>query len=225
MSRRRLSHRVGPLLGGLLGPLLVRALGRTWRIRFDPPDLRERVLRRDPAVYALWHGRLLVPTYALRGAGAAVMISRHADGEVIARICERMGFTTVRGSSTRGGAVALHDAVEALRSGRAAAFTPDGPKGPRERLQPGAVFAASRAGVPLVPLGIGSSRAWEFRSWDRFRVPKPFARVALVAGEPLRFDPGIEGEALAREVARAEAALRNACARAEEAAGQPPSPL
>ena len=127
MARRRLSHRLGPLLGGLLGPLLVRALGATWRVRFEPPDLRERVLAAGPTVYALWHGRLLVGAHAFRGSGVAVMISRHADGEVIARICERLGFRTVRGSSTRGGAAALHDAVEVLRAGGGAAFTPDGP--------------------------------------------------------------------------------------------------
>jgi lysophospholipid acyltransferase (LPLAT)-like uncharacterized protein len=164
---------------------VVRLLGLTWRVRLDPPDLYDRVKDGGAAVYAFWHGRLLVPAYAFRGSGVSVMVSRHADGEVIARVAERLGFGTVRGSTTRGGAAALHDAIGVLRSGRAAAFTPDGPRGPREVAQPGAVFAASRAGAPLVPAGIGVRRAWVFGSWDRFRIPKPFTTVVVLAGEPL----------------------------------------
>src|SRR5512146_3329289 len=124
MGRRKLTHAVGPILARLLGPLFVRALGATWRVRFEPRDFRERLGEGGARVYAFWHANLLVPTAVLRGNGAAVMISRHADGESIARIVERLGFTTVRGSSTRGGAAALHEALAALRDGRHLAFTP-----------------------------------------------------------------------------------------------------
>lgn len=185
MGRRKLSHRVGPFLGRLLGPTVIRLLGSSWTLALDPPDLAARVLSRGPAIYTIWHGRMLVPAYVFRGCGVAVMISRHADGEVIARIVEALGFRTVRGSSTRGGAAALHDAVVLLREGGSAAFTPDGPKGPLEVAQPGALFAASRSGAPLIPLGVGVKSARILRSWDRFRLPRPFTRVSVVEGEPL----------------------------------------
>jgi lysophospholipid acyltransferase (LPLAT)-like uncharacterized protein len=215
MGRRKLSHAVGPFLAGALGPLVIRALRATWSKRFDPPDLRDRVAAGEPVVYALWHGGLLVPAAALPGNRAAIMISRHADGEVIARIVERLGYTTVRGSSTRGGSAALMDAVEALRGGRAAAFTPDGPKGPRHVAQPGAVFAASRAGVPIVPIGVGVRGAWVLRSWDRFHIPKPFTRVVVVAGERLRPPPDVEGAALEEWCGRLGRALEDADGRAQ----------
>jgi hypothetical protein len=218
MGRRKLTHAVGPFLARLLGPLAIRALRATWRMRYEPPDLRARVARAEPLVYALWHGGLLVPAAALPGNGTAIMISRHADGEVIARIVERLGFTTVRGSSTRGGATALHEAVDALRAGRPAAFTPDGPKGPRQVARPGAVFAASRAGVDLLPLGVGVKSAWVLGSWDRFRIPRPFTRVALVAGERLRPPPDLGDGDLEAWRARLEAALKEADGRAQAVA-------
>jgi lysophospholipid acyltransferase (LPLAT)-like uncharacterized protein len=149
------------------------------------------------------------------------MISRHADGEAIARVARRLGHGTVRGSTTRGGAAALHDAVLALRGGRSAAFTPDGPRGPFEVAQSGAVYAASRGGVPLVPVGVGVRRAWVFGSWDRFLVPRPFTAVALAWGEPLHPPADLDGEALEAFRARFEAALREATARAERLAGAP----
>ena len=219
MARRRLSHRVGPFLARLLGPSAVRALGATWRIRLEPADLVER--SRRPGVYAVWHGRMLVPAYALRGCGVSVMISLHADGEVIARIVERLGFRTVRGSTTRGGPAALRDAVDVLRAGGAAAFTPDGPKGPREVAQPGVVYAASRSGLPVFPVGVGARSAWTLGSWDRFRIPRPFTRVALVLGEPMTFPPDLEGEALDAACRRLEASLRAADDAAGRLAGAP----
>lgn len=223
MGRRKISHRVGPFLARVLGPPFVRALGATWRVRFDPPDLRERLASRGPAVYAFWHGRLLMPTAIFTGLGTVVMVSRHADGEVIARIVERLGHATVRGSGTRGGAAALLEMVEALRSGRSGVFTPDGPRGPRERAHPGAVYAASRAGVPLVPIGAAARSGRTLRSWDGFRIPRPFTRVAIVEGEILHPPPDLEGAPLEAFRLRFEGALRAANDGAEGlAAGEAP---
>jgi len=215
MGRRKLSHRIGPFLARAFGPIVVRSLGASWRVRFDPPDFRERIRTLGARVYCFWHGNLLVPTAAIRGTGAAVMISRHSDGEVIARIVQRLGYTTVRGSSTRGGAAALHEAVEALRGGRVVVFTPDGPKGPRHVAQPGALFLASRGGAEIVPVGVGVHRGWEARSWDRFRIPRPFTTVAIIEGEILRPPPDIEGPALEEWRGRLESALRAADAKAQ----------
>jgi len=215
MARRRLLHRVGPALAGWFGAPLLRLLAATWRVRFEPPDLLDRARAGTPRVYAFWHGRLIPPSVLCRRLGMVAMVSRHADGEVIARVAERLGHGTVRGSTTRGGAAALHEAVQVLRGGRNAVFTPDGPRGPYEVAQAGAIFAASRGGVPLVPVGVGVRGAWVFGSWDRFLVPRPFTRVAVVLGEPLHPPDGLEGAALEEFRLRFEAALRAVNARAE----------
>ncbi len=221
MGRRKLSHRLGPLLARALGPTTVRLLAATWRVRYEPEDMRKRVYAPAPVIFAFWHGRLLMPTGVFRDVGAHVMISRHADGETIARVAGSLGNPAVRGSTTRGGATALLEMVEILRRGGKGVFTPDGPKGPREVAQPGAVFAASRAGVPLVPIGAAARSAWNLKSWDRFCIPRFFTRVAVVYGEPLSPPPDIEGPALDAFVARFQEAMNVANARAEALAGNP----
>jgi hypothetical protein len=138
-------------------------------------------------MYAHTHGVLLPLSYSHRRCGIQVMVSESRDGEIIARIIERLGFGTVRGSTTRGGERALVKLAALGRGGFDLGITPDGPKGPRGSAQPGAVLIAARAEVPIVPLGVAASRAWRARSWDRFLVPKPFSEVWVVFGAPLRF--------------------------------------
>jgi len=150
----------------------------------------------QPVVFVLWHGRLLPCTYYHRQQRLATLISQHRDGEYITRIVQRWGFEVVRGSSSRGGAAALRQIVRTLRRGTAMAITPDGPRGPREVMKPGALLAAQLAGVPVIPVAAGSARAWWFGGWDRFLVPKPFARIRLAYGAPLV----IPREATEREV-------------------------
>jgi lysophospholipid acyltransferase (LPLAT)-like uncharacterized protein len=110
------------------------------------------------------------------------MISEHRDGEIIARIAEAFWFTTERGSTSRGAARALIGLARAVESGRSAAVTPDGPRGPAHVFAPGAVIAAQRAGVPIIPIRVSASSAWRLKSWDRFLIPKPFARVDIHYG-------------------------------------------
>jgi lysophospholipid acyltransferase (LPLAT)-like uncharacterized protein len=116
------------------------------------------------------------------------LISQHQDGEYITQIIERLRARVVRGSTTRGGIAGLMEMASVDKQTHLA-ITPDGPRGPRRRLQPGAIFLASRTGLPVVPLGFGFSNAWRARSWDRFAVPLPFSIVACVAGRSIRIPP------------------------------------
>lgn len=184
------------LVSGAGGALLDALLGT---VRFDvsgAEHYRDTWGSGRPVVFVLWHGRLLPCTYYHRGQGVATLISQHRDGEYIARIAQRWGFTTVRGSSSRGGSAALRQVVRLLRDGRALAITPDGPRGPRQRIKGGALLAAQLAGVPVVPVAAGATRAWWFGGWDRFLVPKPFSRVRLVFGEPMAIARDADAEAL-----------------------------
>src|SRR5207249_1270807 len=165
-------------------------------------------------IFAVWHARVLPLAWTHRGRGIVVLVSRHRDGQLIARIIERLGFATSRGSSTRGGEEGVMDMLRQAEGGRLIGITPDGPRGPAESLKPGLVYLASRSGLPIVPIATASRRCWRLRSWDRFRVPRPFTRVLVAYGEPIPVPPGIEGETLEAWRARVESALAALGARA-----------
>lgn len=210
-------------VAGLLGSWLLRLLRATWRVRETP---RRFVLARREAraagpgtIYVQWHSRILLSSSTQAGTGIRVLVSRHDDGEYIVRAAERLGFGTIRGSTTRGGARALLEIVRALEAGDDVAMTPDGPKGPRLRVQQGCVVAASKAGAPIVPVAFECSRARRLASWDRFVVPAPFARVAVLFGEPIEVPPDLDAEGVERWRGRVEEALLDVTRRAAEAIG------
>lgn len=202
---RALRHR----LIGDGGWVALEALLGTVSFEVRGEDRRERLERAGEApIYVLWHGRLLPSVYYHRGREITALVSRSEDGEYIARLLRRWGYRTVRGSSSRGGGSALRRMVREGRAGRALAFTPDGPRGPRERMKPGVLAAARLTGQPVLPLAAGADRAWWFGSWDRFLVPKPFARVRLAYGEPRRVARDADASALDRASHALEEALR-----------------
>lgn len=171
------------------GPLLLRLLYSTWRVR-EVNGAGWRALRaeRRPFVFALWHGQLLPLVVRHRSQGVRILISEHRDGEVIARIATSLGLAAIRGSTTRGAARALLAMCDALVSGDEVAVTPDGPRGPARKFASGAIVAAHRAGAPIVTIGVSASRAWHLRSWDAFMIPKPFARVTIAYSDPMYVD-------------------------------------
>ena len=138
-----------------------------------------------PVIYAIWHGRLLPPAFLHRGQGVVTLISRSADGEYLARLLSRWGFDSVRGSSSRGGSEALRELVRHCRKGRSLAITPDGPRGPKQELKSGVLTAAQLAGVPIIPASSSASRGWWPGRWDRFLIPKPFAKVRVQYAPPV----------------------------------------
>ena len=172
-----------------LGLLLVRALAPTWRVaERNAGVVRELRGRGQPIIFAFWHGRMLPLLWHHRRQGVAILVSEHGDGEVIARIAEALGYRTVRGSTSRGSERALLRLIRTVQSGAEVAVTPDGPRGPAEQFAPGALVVAQRSGAPIVPVASGSAGAWHVRSWDRFMIPRPFARVTIAYGEPIRMD-------------------------------------
>ena len=170
----------------IAGYRLVAALGATFRWRTDGLEHLEAILRngRQP-IMAFWHGRILPATVYFRHRGIVVITSENFDGEWIARIIERFGFGTARGSSSRGGLKAMLKLVRDMERGRPAGFTLDGPRGPARVAQPGAVWLARATGNPVLPFHLEASSHWTANSWDRTQIPKPFSTVALVVGEPI----------------------------------------
>ncbi len=213
----RLWHwfRRGPLTGValLVGHFFLLGLGRTRRVRHVGATAVDG-LRADGCApfYVFSHGFLLPLAFTHRHRDIRVLISLSRDGEILSRVTERLGFRTVRGSSTRGGREALVEMCRQVRAGFDAGLTPDGPKGPRGSVSPGAVVIARRESVPLVPLAVGADRAWRLKSWDRFLVPKPGARVWVVCGAPHRVatsDAEASVEAECRRLEHAIAATEN----------------
>lgn len=181
--------RISPKVGAMLGPWLVRLLGMTWRILPDGLEHWDTARRSGrPLVMMCWHESLLPLVWRHRGEGITLVVSEARDGGYLADLGTALGYRLVRGSSTRGGARALLGAVRELEDGHTVAFTPDGPRGPRREVKPGVAAAAQRAGALVVALHAVPSRAWRFRSWDRFSLPKPFARIAV------RYAPSFEVE-------------------------------
>lgn len=149
-----------------------------------------------PLLFVFWHNRLLHGCYRLSRERLVMMVSRSRDGDIIARVAHDQGIASVRGSSSRGGTAALRALARAMKEhGFCGGITPDGPRGPRYVLQPGALLAARLAGALIVPVGIGYSRKKEFASWDAFQMPWPFARARVVYGEPVPPPDGERGAA------------------------------
>jgi lysophospholipid acyltransferase (LPLAT)-like uncharacterized protein len=173
-----------------LGVPLVRAIGATWRIRLINHATTIDVLRRErrPIVFALWHGDMLPLLYHHRNEGVTVLISEHRDGELIARTAESLGFRTLRGSSSRGASRALVGLARELEAGHDVAITPDGPRGPARSFAPGALIAAQRANAPVIAVGMCAASAWHLRTWDRFKIPRPFSRIRIAYSAPVMLD-------------------------------------
>lgn len=168
-----------------IGPPLLRALYATWRVRVvNDGGWRALHAKGQSFVFSLWHGELLPLVIEHRNQGVRILISEHGDGEVIARIAQRLGLAAIRGSTTRGAARALLAMSDALAEGSEIAVTPDGPRGPAHTYAAGALIAAQRARAPIVAIGVSASRAWRLRSWDSFLIPKPFATVAIAYSDP-----------------------------------------
>lgn len=167
------------------GGAFLRALGATWRIRVtNDAGFRRLQAERKPFIFVLWHGQMLPLLYQHQNEGVAVLISEHGDGEIIARIARGLGYGTVRGSSSRGAARALLELARVVNEGQSLAFTPDGPRGPAKSVAPGALIVAQRTGVPIVAAAVTVSSAWRLNSWDRFIIPRPFARVNVAYSNP-----------------------------------------
>lgn len=205
---------------GVVGAGMVAALFATTRSTRIGQEHYLRFRRNgSPVIFVFWHGQLLPLVHYHRNEGIVVLVSEHSDGEYITQVIQRNGFGTVRGSSTRGGTKGLKGLVRAARAGRDLGLTPDGPKGPAGDFKPGALAVAQMTGLPIIPLAASSSSGWRFESWDRFLVPRPFARIALVYGEPVTVTPGSTREDLAELATRLGQQLDTLTHEAAAAAG------
>ncbi|MEO2083274.1 MAG: lysophospholipid acyltransferase family protein [Desulfurobacteriaceae bacterium] len=189
--------------------VLIKLWGLTLR-----KEVRFQVKPQFPAIFAFWHGRIFALPVAFSGYGGkvAVLISRHRDGQLAASLVEKFGFRTVRGSTGKGkgGEKAFFEMVNLLKSGISVALTPDGPRGPREKVKPGIVKLSKVTQLPIYPISF-SAKGIRLNSWDRFLLPYPFSKTVIIVGEPLEPSLFDSEEEMAEELESRLISLTRAC--------------
>jgi lysophospholipid acyltransferase (LPLAT)-like uncharacterized protein len=205
----------------------VRLLLATVRVRVEGEE-RNLVAAREHggALFVTWHGRILLPIAHFRGRrGYSMLVSLSRDGDFITEFLRRMGMGVIRGSTKRRGVAAAREVLGHLERGEIVNIAPDGPRGPARVVQPGVVYMAQRSGRPICFCAVSTWPRWEFRSWDRFQVPRPFAHARFLCGDPIFISPEEDvadacrrlGEAINALEARAEREVVPAARRSNDA--------
>lgn len=179
----------------------IRLLLATIRIeRHDDPDAAAILASGKPFLVVFWHNRLgLIPCTWPRGRPLAMVHSSHGDGRMLGQALSDFITVPIEGSTRRNPMNAMRGMLRALKDGYPVAITPDGPRGPRMRCQPGVIEAARRTGIPILPVTCSSRPRIQIGSWDRFLFPLPFTRCVVMIGAPIR---------IAKDDAREDARLR-----------------
>lgn len=185
----------------------VRIIGSTLRYRVSCAEPTTDLGNLHTLICPFWHRCVLPATYYFRKRRFAVVTSRSFDGEYIARIIERFGFRAVRGSSSRGGASALLQLHDVVNDGGLAAFTIDGPRGPRYVAKPGPILLAKNTGARIMPFYVALENPWVLNSWDAFMVPKPFSRALIRVGSYIEVPPDADDATMEQKLAEMQREL------------------
>jgi lysophospholipid acyltransferase (LPLAT)-like uncharacterized protein len=200
------SHRIG-----WAAATLIRLFSCTYRWRIEDPDNLSADPPGHPMIWAFWHNRIFVVPVMyrkfLKTRSGAVLSSASKDGEIIAATVSRFGCHSVRGSSSRRGTAALRGLIEWIQAGYDVAVVPDGPRGPRYKLGPGVVRLAQTTNAKILPIRVEYGSFWAFRSWDKFRLPKPFTCVTITFEPLIDVAENLDEEAFEFERQRIENAL------------------
>jgi lysophospholipid acyltransferase (LPLAT)-like uncharacterized protein len=218
MSAYSLRKRVRIFFGKHIIKLVIRFLW--WSCRVQPVIGEEHIerLRQENkvAIICYWHQMHIFGGYYMlklsrRGLKIGFLVSPSSDGEIAAQIIRAQGLQVIRGSASKTGARALRDMYEIIHKQRICpVITPDGPRGPAEEFQPGTIMLAQLTKVPIVPMAYAADKAWYFKSWDRFMLPKPFARIQIAVGAPVEVGIKLtenEKEQLRQDIAKTIIAL------------------
>jgi lysophospholipid acyltransferase (LPLAT)-like uncharacterized protein len=174
------------ILVGIIGKLIIDILFFSTKIETVEFDKVSTHFSSKKFILACWHSRILFVGYFFKGWRGAALVSSSKDGEFIARVLQKQGYETIRGSSSRGGLRALANMIKYLKEKkRPGAIIPDGPRGPRFKVQPGIITLAKKTGYPVVPVSYSAKKIKIFKSWDRFILPFPFTTCRLIYGDPV----------------------------------------
>lgn len=157
----------------------------SWRA-LNTPSPEQFILQNQSFIACFWHGRLaMIPQMWQWKSPMTALVSGHNDGVLVGRVFELFGVNCIKGSTNRGGTHALLQVIRALKKGNAIGMTPDGPRGPREIVNPGIILMAKASKAPIIPVSYAVKRAKTFDTWDRFMLPLPFNKGVFLWGDPI----------------------------------------
>ena len=171
----------------------IKLIKLTCKIEFDGRDIFLNNIKKDQAIiFCFWHSRLLLGTFLPFGQykdTVSTIISEHGDGEIIAQVIKNFGFKSIRGSSNKngrdkGGTKVLIKAIQQLKANKSIAITPDGPRGPREKMNESIFLMRNKSNAVIIPLYYDASRKYTFNSWDKFIIPKFFSTITIKCHQP-----------------------------------------
>ncbi len=184
---------------GRAGKILIDLIFSASKIEIQGRKRIEGLIASKRYIFAFWHGRILLISYAHKGWDAAILVSNSADGEIIAQILQRQGHTTVRGSTGKGGMRAVASILREMRTNkRGGGVVPDGPQGPRYKVQPGIIYLSQKCGYPIIPVTYSARHCLVFKSWDRFLLPLPGSQCLIVYGEPVSVPQNAKADQIER---------------------------
>jgi lysophospholipid acyltransferase (LPLAT)-like uncharacterized protein len=200
----------------MVASIFIAVIGRTLRVEFSWEEgsigSMDNVY---PGIYPFWHRCVLGATWIFRERNFAVLTSKSRDGEFIARVIHRFGYVPVRGSSSRGGQRGLLEMDTFVKNGGGAAFTIDGPRGPRFVSKKGPVLLSRTTGVPITAFYVAMERAWVLNTWDAMVIPKPFSRAFVRVARKIFVPPDASDEQLSVAHSEMQAALDRVTAYAD----------
>ncbi len=204
----------------------IKCLGRTMRFEEIHPEIpRSFWGKGNSGIGAFWHGRLLMMPFVYKGRDLSFLVSPHRDGQIVGRALARFGYHAILGSTTRRGFSAFKQMIKAHQDGSDLVIVPDGPRGPRYRVQMGIIELAKRIGRPIVPLSFSASRRKIFKTWDHFLLPCPFSKGVFIWGEPVFVDADGDRSHLEEKRSLLEKRLNDLTERADHYFDpSPPSP-
>ncbi|HQF42295.1 MAG TPA: lysophospholipid acyltransferase family protein [Ignavibacteriaceae bacterium] len=217
MNTKQVKQNALRFLGNLILTHSLDALCKTLKVSYKNKKTIESLRKQQQNyVLAFWHDTMLLPWFLHKNDGFAALTSKSKDGDLLAKQLKHWKYKVVRGSSSKGGDVALGIMVDHAKNGYSIAITPDGPRGPVHKFKAGAVITAKRTGVPVVLMGIGIKSKKELKSWDKFQVPNPFTKVKVIYSEPVYVDGKLSYDATSKVIEECEKKLNELQLEAEK---------
>lgn len=195
-------------LGNIFLATLINVLCKSLRIEKVNEKTIEQLRKENKNfVIAFWHGTMLLGWYLHGSKNVVALTSKSKDGDLLAKILNRWKYNVVRGSSSKGGDVALGVMVDYARNNRSIAITPDGPRGPVFKFKAGGVITAKKGDIPIVLAGVGFGKKKKLKGWDKFQVPYFFSKAKIVYSDPIYVDKNSSYEQTSLTIKKCEEEL------------------
>lgn len=216
MNTKQVKQDTLRFLGSYLLTHSLDALCKTLQVSYKNKKIIDDFRKKkENYVLAFWHGTMLPSWFLHRNDGFAALTSKSKDGVLLAKQLKHWNYKVVRGSSSKGGDVALGIMVDHAKNGYSIAITPDGPRGPEHKFKAGAVITAKKSGVPVVLMGVGIKSKKKLKSWDKFQIPNPFSKIKIIYSDPIYVDPNLSYDETSKIIEECEQKLNELCTEAE----------